>query len=205
MKKFIAILLAAVLALSLFAMSGCDEFLSSTEEDTETIDVDSEELAIAKEKAEFEGLEYNVPDGFVLYEEESTDDDQMYCLEDYINGESDDYSFIEVIREECDEFTSTYDTGSFILYTEDVIRQQYENNDELENVQILKFEKTKIGGFEAVQYEASYEYMGIVITENIFEVYAGYDYITYFLAQYDTTEHTDAFEDSIEDIEALGL
>ena len=203
MKKFIAVLIAALIAFSMLSLGGC-EFIDELMEQNDAAngydygynaDVDMDELEEEVAKQKFQGLKYDVPDGFVYSEEDSTEDEQTYWNED-------GYNFISVMYEECDDFAAEGDSGYFVMYTENVIKQMFEAEG-LDNVEVLQFEKTDIEGFGAMHYEVSYEYEGIAIYQNVYEVYAGYDYVTYLLTQYETEEYTDAFEESIDDIEAI--
>ncbi len=203
MKKFIAVLIAALIAFSMLSLGGC-EFIDELMEQNDAAngynygynaDVDMDELEEEVAKQKFDGLKYDLPDGFVYSEEDSTEDEQTYWSED-------EYAFISVSYEECDDFAAEGDTGYFVMYTENVIKQLFEAED-VDNVEVLQFEKIDIEGFDAMHYEVSYEYEGIAIYQNVYEVYAGYDYVTYLLTQYETEEYTDAFEESIDDIEAI--
>ncbi|MBE6765310.1 MAG: hypothetical protein E7546_05465 [Ruminococcaceae bacterium] len=203
MKKFIAVLIAALIAFSMLSLGGC-EFIDELMEQNDAAngydygynaDVDMDELEEEVAKQKFDGLKYDLPDGFVYSEEDSTEDEQTYWSED-------EYAFISVSYEECDDFAAEGDTGYFVMYTENVVQQLFEAED-VDNVEVLQFEKIDIEGFDAMHYEVSYEYEGIAIYQNVYEVYAGYDYVTYLLTQYETEDYTDAFEESIDDIEAI--
>jgi len=203
MKKIIAVLIAALIAFSMLSLGGC-EFIDELMEQNDAAngydygynaDVDMDELEEEVAKQKFDGLKYDLPDGFVYSEEDSTEDEQTYWSED-------EYAFISVSYEECDDFAAEGDTGYFVMYTENVVQQLFEAED-VDNVEVLQFEKIDIEGFDAMHYEVSYEYEGIAIYQNVYEVYAGYDYVTYLLTQYETEDYTDAFEESIDDIEAI--
>lgn len=203
MKKFLAILLAAMMVVSLFAFGGCDSADDDTdtgyevENEVENLDDEDEEEEEEEEEEEavVTDVVYTAPEGFVINEEQSGSGYTVYCLEALLEGESTDGSNIN--------FADTPTTAvGFDSYTSDVFEEQYETMLGVD-LDVDGFDRVEVAGLDAIRFEVSYDLNGIDIVQVQYFIKYNSSVEIFTLTQVGDAEWVDAFDESIEDIEVI--
>ena len=139
------------------------------------------------------GIDYTAPDGFAYSDDQSSATYDLYCREEYLEGDSSDSSNINTI-----EGTNTYEFNQ----DEEYFETAYEKALGVD-LTIDDFDRTERGGLEALRVEFSYTYKGVDVLQVQYLIKYGEKVNIYTYTQFGDADWFDDFEDSIADIEPI--